>query len=946
MNEPAPRGESSKNTAMGLPDEAMVDDTEADCNPAVSNSAVQQRTSVSQLRRVHAEKLLTSAIPAELHHLLAMESVGDDVLRIHYLNPDGTPTPKHDGKPFIRERLSEAERDARWLKKRKDNPDAKRPGKYSGPAKEGCRLYHSPLRVSQHDYEERLNDPNQELRITEGEFKTIAANIHDPKTITLGLGGVSSWQDRYDGQSEDEPSAPIIELEELPVQGRRIRLCFDSDHHKPQVRAALRDLANYLDERGAIVLIEVLPSIPEKDVKGEWERLGVDDLVYRFGAKALKAIKAIAQPAFRTKGKEIVYDPEFEPRNTHRRNTYLKVLAGKHWRASTERNGAWVRWTGTHWQPVANSDPILRTIEQVMEANGWEDREQRTVNSLVAAFRRSVDINPPKEVKGLIPCLNGCLRLSDRKLIPHDPEHGNTYCLPFNFNPLADHKPITDVLKEMVTPVELDIFRATAQSIATGYRRKAFVEITGPGNSGKSVFGRLLTALAGTDNTVASDLEKMEDRSGRFETIKLRGKRLALFNECDRYSGPLNTLKAMTGGDRITAELKRGTEPVDFYFTGMTVLVGNSPVRPSDATGAVINRRRSIVVPEVIKTSDERELLEPDGQGWRGEFVDHLPGLLNWALAMTDAQANAALGKDSNDLGRIQRDLDTVFETDNLARWAEEFLVYDPNHPFTQVGNSRDQYLKQGVPRDEWKNLLLPHYEECVPFSVGVVKFKNKLVDLLRDTYGLPLPKGSTRHGEYRNREVGSVIPNVRFRSVTDGSKVGIVTQAALWQVNSSRDGQPITNEDSRDGQNAVGDQCDGCDGLNEIQIEKEEREDASMASLYRSEIQNNPSTRLSSHTKGSARHAPVTPAATHHKPVTAPVTPLLPEPLVNEQIATVHTWVSAAVDAIRDASQTPTPERTYDVLNSWARAPAISRPQVEAAFKRLDDTPQPTFDW
>ncbi|MFL0789957.1 MAG: DUF5906 domain-containing protein, partial [Prochlorococcus sp.] len=615
-------------------------------------------------------------------------------------------------------------------------------GKYSSPSKNGCRLYHSPLRVRKHNYQDQLKDPNEELRITEGELTTIAANIHDPKTITVGIGGVTSWRDRYDGQGKDETSKPIVELDEqIPLTGRRVRLCFDSDLHKPQVRAALKALAEWLLSKGAIVLIEILPSLPVKDSNGEWIRLGIDDLIHHCGAEAFLAIKAIAQPAF--KGKQITregvqstqytYSPELEPATTHRRNVHLKALAGHKWRASTERNGSWIQWTGTHWEPIANADPILRFIELVMEANGWQDREQGTVNSLQAAFRRSIQLNAPPEVKGLIPCLNGCLRLSDKTLIPHDPKHGNSFCLPFDYNPLADHKPITDVVEEMITPSEVLILRAAAKAMVTGLRRKVFIEITGPGNSGKSVLVRLLIALAGFSNTAASDLEKLENKQNRFETIKLRGKHLAVFNECDRYSGPLNVLKSMTGGDLITAEIKNSTttKTVDFYFSGLTVLAGNSHVRPSDSTGAVINRRRSIEVPHVIASGKERELLEPDGDGWRGEFVDHLPGFLNWVLAMPDDQARLALGKDTNDLGRIQRDLDAFLETDPLAEWADENLIYDPEHKFSRVGNSRDEYRKQDIPRQEWEHLLLPHYEERVPDPLNKNKFKKKLVDML-----------------------------------------------------------------------------------------------------------------------------------------------------------------------------------------------------------------------
>ena len=823
------------------------------------------------LLKAHSDKLLSCAIPAEHHNDLAMTSVGEGVLQIAYLEPNGESTLTHDGRPFIRERLSDAERDHRWQQRQRDNKNAKRPGKYSSPGGNGCRLYHSPLRVQQSSYREKLYDINTELRFTEGEFKTIAANIHDPKCITIGLGGVSSWRDRYDGQSKDESSQPIIELQELNLSGRRVRLCFDSDHHKPQVRSALKQFAEYLDERGAVVIIEVLPSMPQRDRNGEWIRLGLDDLIHHYGADAFLAIKSIAQPAFQTKGKNIVYAPEFEPKNSHRRNIYLKILAGKNWRASKESDKAWIQWTGTHWLPVTSSDPIYRIVEQVMDCNGWEDREQRTVNSLVAAFRRSIELDPPLEVKGLIPCLNGCLRLSDHKLIPHDPEHGNTSCLPFDFNPLAAHEPITNVLSEMITPTEMEMFRAGAQSIATGRARKAFLEITGPGNSGKSVFGRLLTALAGFDNTVSCDLEKMEDRKNRFETIRLRGKRLAVFNECDRYSGPMGVLKAMTGGDVIRGELKKSNSQLDFFFTGFTVLIGNGSVRPSDTSGAVINRRRSISVPNVIATDSERELLEPDGDSWRGEFVDHLPGFLNWALAMSHKEANVALGKDSNDLSRIQRDLDTLFQTDPLAAWAEDYLIFDPDCKFTQVGNNKTFYLEAGKPRIEWERLLLPHYQARAEFksgrgAYGKDNFKEKLVGHLRDTFGLPLPMGPLNRGAYKNRKVGSVIPLVRFRTKADGDRAGIITQAAMLKLNGNRDGQAVSDQFDGADQIPVRDECDGCDGFLDIE-KKKNKKDSSVFPIGVN--QKNGGNRLASHRKGSGHLAAVSPASGRHASVT-----------------------------------------------------------------------------
>jgi hypothetical protein len=117
--------------------------------------------------------------------------------------------------------------------------------------------------------------------------------VHDPKRLTIGLGGVSSWRDRYD--NPDGSSSPLVDFDEIRLAGREVRLCFDSDIDKPQVLAALRGLAGMLRDRKAHVLIEVLPN----ELNGD--RLGVDDLIHRHGAECFHRIAAIARSPFKTK---------------------------------------------------------------------------------------------------------------------------------------------------------------------------------------------------------------------------------------------------------------------------------------------------------------------------------------------------------------------------------------------------------------------------------------------------------------------------------------------------------------------------------------------------------------------------------------------------------------------------------------------------------------------
>jgi hypothetical protein len=154
----------------------------------------------------HLSKLKASALSGEHIGKLSWSTAPNGRLLIAYLKPDGTPEQCKDGSPFTRERRSAAE-----IRREPDGP------KYLSPKANGCRLYHSHLAIAAGGYPERLGDRFIPLRITEGELKTEAAIAHDPQRVTIGLGGVSSWQDRRAG---GDGSQPLPELEAVPVDGR------------------------------------------------------------------------------------------------------------------------------------------------------------------------------------------------------------------------------------------------------------------------------------------------------------------------------------------------------------------------------------------------------------------------------------------------------------------------------------------------------------------------------------------------------------------------------------------------------------------------------------------------------------------------------------------------------------------------------------------------------
>jgi hypothetical protein len=588
-------------------------------NGAGGNRASVGAAASSHLSPEHRDKLASSALPAAQIEQLKAAGFRTDArgrLVIPYRNPDGTPQLMPDGSAWERVRLPQAKIEA--------NPKGAR---YCSKKGAGCRLYHPVLSP---DHAKRLADPKVALRFTEGELKGEACAFHDPDRVTIALGGVDCWRDSRSGES-----APLPELEALELQNREVRLCWDSDVSKPSIRNALAKFSIWLaKEKKAHVLMERLPNAPERDSRGKVIRLGADDLIHGYGADGFRRICAeLAEPCIVWKeNKEgrmipsfvMAHDPEPSAKDaTFVRSVYLTALLGRFWQSDPEKGDSWRRWTGTHWQRIDGTDPINAAVERFLDCQGWRvARERHNVAGLVAAFRRQ--INPAADTStadGLLPFANGCLRLADGVFLPHDAAHGNTWALPFGYEPEATSSAAEAFLNDRLgDPASVAVFRAFARALLVGDRLKCFLEITGPSNTGKSVLANVLQALVGTANTAAGTLQRIEDRTQRFETIKLRGKRLAVFSECQDFAGQLQVLKALTGGDPIPAEVKGGRH-FDFTFGGGVVLVGNGPIRATDPTGAVINRRRSLLVTKVVEASAERQLLDPDGHGgWRGEL--------------------------------------------------------------------------------------------------------------------------------------------------------------------------------------------------------------------------------------------------------------------------------------------------------------------------------------
>ena len=149
---------------------------------------------------------------------------------------------------------------------RPDEPDAKDPGrKYEQPSKH----YGGPGNVLDvHPrMRDQLFDPEVEITFVEGIKKADA--LVSRGMLAVAITGVWNWLS--DGE-------PIPDMLDIPVDGRRVNILFDSDIlYNPNVQDAARRLAEHLAERGAEVFATYLPNKPDGS------KMGADDFLVAGG---------------------------------------------------------------------------------------------------------------------------------------------------------------------------------------------------------------------------------------------------------------------------------------------------------------------------------------------------------------------------------------------------------------------------------------------------------------------------------------------------------------------------------------------------------------------------------------------------------------------------------------------------------------------------------------
>jgi P4 family phage/plasmid primase-like protien len=351
---------------------------------------------------------------------------------------------------------------------------------------------------------------------------------------------------------------------------------------------------------------------------------------------------------------------------------------------------------------------------------------------------------------------NGVLDVRTKELNGFDKNLYMTQQMPYEYDPSATCEEIVKWLKHTQHDnwQRCQVLRAWLRATLLGrYEIQKFVEIVGPGKSGKSTYANLAVALVGKQNTYSTDFENLE--KNRFEAASYMGKKLLLFQDADRWGGSVSKLKAITGNDWIRSERKYQSESQDpFQYHGVVMITANEAIQSTDYTSGLARRRLTIPFDRPFEggQSEQKELIKFDNKGNPlGVFAPLLPGLVNWLLDMNEEDMRTYLMETGKNVAFFQKYEKTQSLRSNpLLDWMDHKVVFDPGES-TAVGFCKVLPGGGSGYYANWNQWLYASYAEfCRSCNVGIMsrgRFEPLFLDICKhqlklNVYGIRGNKG------------------------------------------------------------------------------------------------------------------------------------------------------------------------------------------------------------
>ena len=339
-----------------------------------------------------------------------------------------------------------------------------------------------------------------------------------------------------------------------------------------------------------------------------------------------------------------------------------------------------------HWEPIPEEVATQQVDFAIEQATGLDAFELRFLDDTKRFFKNRTLVAEWPAVPKLINFSNGVLDLSADPplLLPHDPEHRLTYCLPRPYVHITNGEtPMIDEFQNQLTggqKGEIAKLNHFAAAVLRGLvELQVYQALIGDPGSGKGTWINFLTELIGPQACYATTLDLF--CGNQFDCGNCYGRRLVIFNDADQYNGNLGKFLNFTGGDYVRGEIKGGAS-FNFRAGGFIILTANRPVFVRSHPG--LNRRTVLV--HCAKPTGRR----PDPT-LISKLCDELEPYTARLLELSPEQIQRVL----IDRGRSNpRELllhwRHLCETDAIAAWAEEHLSQGDADSFERIGRFKD----------------------------------------------------------------------------------------------------------------------------------------------------------------------------------------------------------------------------------------------------------------
>jgi putative DNA primase/helicase len=140
-----------------------------------------------------------------------------------------------------------------------------------------------------------------------------------------------------------------------------------------------------------------------------------------------------------------------------------------------------------------------------------EDWSRSFAEEVVEYIRVSVPEVWQRPPDGIVNVSNGLLKLSDRELLPHTPEHLSPVQIPVTYDPDAECVNIKNFVAEVFPEDAIEFaFELPGVLLVPGLAQEKALLFLGPGGNGRSTYLKMLENFLGKPNIAAVSLHRLE----------------------------------------------------------------------------------------------------------------------------------------------------------------------------------------------------------------------------------------------------------------------------------------------------------------------------------------------------------------------------------------------------------------------------------------------------